>query len=52
MTGLLRKRASGLSQAVTDLLVRQKQVTVGLPKEPKETTITKYGHYIIKHYFF
>ena len=41
MAGILEKRANGLSHAVTDLLVRQKQVTVGLPQEPKETTITK-----------
>ncbi|XP_076810567.1 phosphorylase b kinase regulatory subunit alpha, liver isoform-like isoform X2 [Clavelina lepadiformis] len=41
LTGLLQKRVSGLSQALTDLLVRQKQVTVGLPQEPRETTVTR-----------
>uniref|UniRef100_H2YMZ0 Phosphorylase b kinase regulatory subunit n=1 Tax=Ciona savignyi TaxID=51511 RepID=H2YMZ0_CIOSA len=41
MTGLLQKRVSGLSQSITDLLIRQKQVTVGLPQEPKEFTITR-----------
>uniref|UniRef100_F6US25 Phosphorylase b kinase regulatory subunit n=1 Tax=Ciona intestinalis TaxID=7719 RepID=F6US25_CIOIN len=41
MSGLLQKRVSGLSQSVTDLLIRQKQVTVGLPQEPKEFTITR-----------
>lgn len=40
-TGLLRKRVNGLSQSVTDLLVRQKQLTVGLPPEPRERTITR-----------
>lgn len=42
VTGLLKKRVTGLSQSVTDLLVRQKQLTVGLPPEPREKTITRY----------
>nr|XP_039256561.1 phosphorylase b kinase regulatory subunit alpha, skeletal muscle isoform-like isoform X2 [Styela clava] len=41
VTGLLKKRVNGLSQSVTDLLVRQKQLTVGLPPEPREKTITR-----------
>lgn len=41
VTGLLKKRVTGLSQSVTDLLVRQKQLTVGLPPEPREKTITR-----------
>lgn len=41
VTGLLQKRVNGLSQSVTDLLVRQKQLTVGLPPEPREKTITR-----------
>lgn len=41
LTGLLKKRVTGLSQSTTDLLVRQKQITVGLPPEPREKTITR-----------
>lgn len=41
VTGLLKKRVNNLSQSVTDLLVRQKQLTVGLPPEPREKTITR-----------
>ena len=36
---MLGKRVEDLAKAVTDLLVRQKQVTVGLPSV-KEITIT------------
>ncbi|XP_072170928.1 probable phosphorylase b kinase regulatory subunit alpha [Diadema setosum] len=38
--GILRKRVEHLAKAVTDLLVRQKQVSVGLPPEPREVIIT------------
>lgn len=37
--GMLGKRVEDLAKAVTDLLVRQKQVTVGLPPH-NEVTIT------------
>nr|XP_054753999.1 phosphorylase b kinase regulatory subunit alpha, liver isoform-like [Lytechinus pictus] len=37
--GILRKRVEHLSKSVTDLLVRQKQVSVGLPPEPREKII-------------
>lgn len=39
LTGMLGKRVEDLAKAVTDLLVRQKQVTVGLPPH-HEVTIT------------
>ncbi|XP_064637053.1 phosphorylase b kinase regulatory subunit alpha, liver isoform-like isoform X3 [Lineus longissimus] len=39
--GLLRKRVEDLAKAVTDLLVRQKQLAVGLPPEPREQIITR-----------
>ena len=41
MTSLLNKRISGLSQSITDLLVRQKQVTVGFPRTSLEVTISR-----------
>lgn len=44
--GMLGKRVEDLAKAVTDLLVRQKQVTVGMPPN-NEFTIT--GMYL---YFF
>ncbi|TGZ74978.1 hypothetical protein CRM22_000643 [Opisthorchis felineus] len=37
--GLLGKRASTLAKSLTDILVRQKQVTIGLPPEPREIII-------------
>ncbi|XP_078682697.1 phosphorylase b kinase regulatory subunit alpha, skeletal muscle isoform-like isoform X9 [Branchiostoma floridae x Branchiostoma belcheri] len=40
MAGMLRKRVEDLAQAATDLLVRQKQLSVGLPPQPRERTIT------------
>jgi len=40
IAGTLRKRVEDLTKAVTDLLVRQKQVTVGLPPY-NEKTITR-----------
>lgn len=39
LPGMLGKRVEDLAKAVTDLLVRQKQVTVGLPPH-NEVTIT------------
>eukprot|EP00057_Strongylocentrotus_purpuratus_P027467 XP_011681941.1 PREDICTED: probable phosphorylase b kinase regulatory subunit alpha [Strongylocentrotus purpuratus] len=38
--GILCKRVEHLAKSVTDLLVRQKQVSVGLPPEPREKIIT------------
>ncbi|XP_071951330.1 phosphorylase b kinase regulatory subunit alpha, skeletal muscle isoform-like isoform X2 [Antedon mediterranea] len=38
--GMLGKQVEQLAQAVTDLLVRQKQLSVGLPPEPREVIIT------------
>ncbi|XP_072040675.1 probable phosphorylase b kinase regulatory subunit alpha isoform X1 [Amphiura filiformis] len=38
--GILGKQVEQLAHALTDLLVRQKQVSVGLPPEPREKTIT------------
>ncbi|THD20620.1 putative phosphorylase b kinase regulatory subunit alpha, partial [Fasciola hepatica] len=37
--GLLGKRAGSLAKSLTDILVLQKQVTVGLPPEPREIVI-------------
>ncbi|CAH8511146.1 unnamed protein product [Schistosoma turkestanicum] len=37
--GLLGKRADGLAKSLADILVLQKQVTVGLPPEPREKVI-------------
>ena len=37
--GLLGKVAEGLSKAATDIIVRQKQLAVGLPPEPREKII-------------
>ncbi|XP_074651762.1 putative phosphorylase b kinase regulatory subunit alpha isoform X3 [Tubulanus polymorphus] len=39
--GMLHKRVEDLAKAVTDLIVRQKQVTVGLPPEPREKVILR-----------
>ena len=39
--GMLRKRVEDLAKAVTDILVRQKQLAVGLPPEPREKIITR-----------
>jgi len=41
MSSLLKKCMSGLSESVTDVLVRQKQVTVGFPRLSNEITITR-----------
>uniref|UniRef100_UPI00358E35EE phosphorylase b kinase regulatory subunit alpha, liver isoform-like isoform X2 n=1 Tax=Myxine glutinosa TaxID=7769 RepID=UPI00358E35EE len=40
LSGLLRKKVQVLAEAATDLLSHQKQLTVGLPPEPRERTIT------------
>ncbi|KAF6777252.1 hypothetical protein AHF37_03304 [Paragonimus kellicotti] len=37
--GLLGKRAGSLARSLTDILVLQKQITVGLPPEPRELVI-------------
>ncbi|XP_064608813.1 phosphorylase b kinase regulatory subunit alpha, liver isoform-like isoform X1 [Liolophura sinensis] len=39
--GMLRKRVEDLALAAADLLVRQKQLSVGLPPEPREKIITR-----------
>ena len=39
--GMLRKRVEDLARAATDILVRQKQLAVGLPPEPREKIITR-----------
>lgn len=41
LAGYLNKPLPGLDQAVTDILVRQKSITVGLPPDSRETTIDK-----------
>ncbi|XP_075395739.1 phosphorylase b kinase regulatory subunit alpha, liver isoform isoform X2 [Tenrec ecaudatus] len=40
ISGLLRKKVEVLEEACTDLLSHQKQLTVGLPPEPREKTIS------------
>nr|XP_005992939.1 PREDICTED: phosphorylase b kinase regulatory subunit alpha, skeletal muscle isoform isoform X1 [Latimeria chalumnae] len=40
ISGMLKKRVEALDEACTDLLSHQKQLTVGLPPEPREKTIT------------
>ncbi|XP_063811794.1 phosphorylase b kinase regulatory subunit alpha, liver isoform isoform X2 [Pseudophryne corroboree] len=40
ISGLLKKRVEVLAEACTDILSHQKQLTVGLPPEPREHTIT------------
>ncbi|XP_061431766.1 LOW QUALITY PROTEIN: phosphorylase b kinase regulatory subunit alpha, liver isoform-like [Lethenteron reissneri] len=40
ISGMLRKKVEVLAEAATDLLSHQKQLTVGLPPEPREKTIT------------
>ncbi|XP_033631487.1 probable phosphorylase b kinase regulatory subunit alpha isoform X1 [Asterias rubens] len=51
--GILQKKVENLAQSVTSLLVRQKQLSVGLPPEPREKIITaplppKQLHKVIK----
>lgn len=40
ISGMLRKKVEELDAACTDLLAHQKHLTVGLPPEPREKTIT------------
>ncbi|XP_061526776.1 phosphorylase b kinase regulatory subunit alpha, liver isoform isoform X3 [Phycodurus eques] len=40
ISGILRKRVEVLSEACTDLISHHKQITVGLPPEPRERVIT------------
>lgn len=40
ISGLLRKKVEELDEACSDLLAHQKHLTVGLPPEPREKTIT------------
>ncbi|XP_028923445.1 phosphorylase b kinase regulatory subunit alpha, skeletal muscle isoform isoform X5 [Ornithorhynchus anatinus] len=40
ISGILRKKAEALDEACTDLLSHQKHLTVGLPPEPREKTIS------------
>ncbi|KAL6068329.1 hypothetical protein STEG23_002940, partial [Scotinomys teguina] len=40
ISGLLRKKVEVLAEACADLLSHQKQITVGLPPEPREKTIS------------
>ena len=39
--GMLRKKVEDLAKAATDIIVRQKQLAVGLPPEPREKIITR-----------
>lgn len=41
--GMLRKKVEDLAKAATDIIVRQKQLAVGLPPEPREKIITRYA---------
>uniref|UniRef100_A0A8D1M1W5 Phosphorylase b kinase regulatory subunit n=1 Tax=Sus scrofa TaxID=9823 RepID=A0A8D1M1W5_PIG len=47
ISGLLRKKVEVLAEACTDLLSHQKQLTVGLPPEPREKTISAEGTEIV-----
>ncbi|CAK6981727.1 PREDICTED: phosphorylase b kinase regulatory subunit alpha%2C skeletal muscle isoform isoform X4 [Scomber scombrus] len=40
MSGMLKKKVEELDSACSDLLAHQKHLTVGLPPEPREQTIT------------
>ncbi|XP_053554974.1 phosphorylase b kinase regulatory subunit alpha, skeletal muscle isoform isoform X2 [Bombina bombina] len=40
ISGVLKKKVEALDEACTDLLSHQKQLTVGMPPEPREKTIT------------
>ncbi|XP_058256403.1 phosphorylase b kinase regulatory subunit alpha, liver isoform isoform X3 [Hemibagrus wyckioides] len=40
ISGILKKRVEVLAEACTDLISHQKQLTVGLPPEPREKVIT------------
>jgi hypothetical protein len=40
--GMLRKKVEDLAKAATDIIVRMKQLAVGLPPEPREKIIIRY----------
>ena len=40
--GMLGKKVEDLAKAATDIIVRLKQLAVGLPPEPREKIITRY----------
>ncbi|KAG8554135.1 hypothetical protein GDO81_003682 [Engystomops pustulosus] len=40
ISGILKKKVEALDEACTDLLSHQKQLTVGIPPEPREKTIS------------
>ncbi|KAK1806116.1 hypothetical protein P4O66_012821 [Electrophorus voltai] len=40
ISGILKKRVEVLAEACTDLISHQKQLTVGLPPEPREKVVT------------
>jgi phosphorylase kinase alpha/beta subunit len=41
--GMLRKKVEDLAKAATDIIVRMKQLAVGLPPEPREKIIIRYS---------
>ncbi|XP_061862942.1 phosphorylase b kinase regulatory subunit alpha, skeletal muscle isoform isoform X4 [Colius striatus] len=43
ISGILKKKVEALDEACTDLLSHQKHLTVGLPPEPREKTISAPG---------
>jgi phosphorylase kinase alpha/beta subunit len=48
-TGMLGKRAEDLAKAVTDLLVRQKQVTIGMPPMCEHTITAPLPEVELRH---
>jgi len=46
--GMLRKKVEDLAKAATDIIVRQKQLAVGLPPEPREKIIIRLACLIIR----
>ena len=46
-SGMLKKKVEDLAKAATDILVRQKQLAVGLPPEPREKIITRQVYIIV-----
>uniref|UniRef100_A0A7N8XCE3 Phosphorylase b kinase regulatory subunit n=1 Tax=Mastacembelus armatus TaxID=205130 RepID=A0A7N8XCE3_9TELE len=46
ISGILRKRVEVLAEACTDLISHHKQLTVGLPPEPRERVITEIMVYL------
>ena len=43
--GMMRKQVEDLANAATDIIVRMKQLAVGLPPEPREKIITRLEMY-------